>query len=241
MKAVIYARYSSDNQREESIEGQLRECKEYAEKNGITILRSYIDRALSAKTDNRPEFQKMVQDSAKGLFDTVLVWKLDRFARNRYDSAHYKAQLRKNGVKVVSATENISDGPEGIILESMLEGMAEYYSAELAQKINRGLRENALKGKNNGGRIPLGYQLRAAPQNRSIDCADCAGDLSAICAGRASPQHHRFPQREAYPNPHEQTLPSEQPACAAPQPQVYRGIPISGYCPSRCYPGHNSP
>ena len=87
MKAVIYARYSSDNQREESIEGQLRECKEYAEKNGITILRSYIDRALSAKTDNRPEFQNMVQDSAKGLFDTVLVWKLDRFARNRYDSA----------------------------------------------------------------------------------------------------------------------------------------------------------
>lgn len=89
----------------------------------------------------------MVQDSAKGLFDTVLVWKLDRFARNRYDSAHYKAVLRRNGVKVVSATENISDGPEGIILESMLEGMAEYYSAELAQKINRGLTENALKGK----------------------------------------------------------------------------------------------
>ena len=159
MKAVIYARYSNDNQREESIEGQLRECKEYADKNGITILCSYIDRALSAKTDNRPEFQKMVQDSAKGLFDTVLVWKLDRFARNRYDSAHYKAVLRRNGVKVVSATENISDGPEGIILESMLEGMAEYYSAELAQKINRGLTENALKGKNNGGGIPLGYQL----------------------------------------------------------------------------------
>lgn len=159
MKAVIYARYSSDNQREESIEGQLRECKEYAEKNGIMILRSYIDRALSAKTDNRPEFQNMVQDSAKGLFDTVLVWKLDRFARNRYDSAHYKAILRRNGVKVVSATENISDGPEGIILESMLEGMAEYYSAELAQKINRGLTENALKGKSNGGGIPLGYVL----------------------------------------------------------------------------------
>ena len=159
MKAVIYARYSSDNQREESIEGQLRECKEYADKNGITILCSYIGRALSAKTDNRPGFQKMVQDSAKGLFDTVLVWKLDRFARNRYDSAHYKAVLRRNGVKVVSATENISDGPEGIILESMLEGMAEYYSAELAQKINRGLTENALKGKNNGGGIPLGYQL----------------------------------------------------------------------------------
>lgn len=91
MKAVIYARYSSDNQREESSEGQLRECKEYAQRNGILVLQSYIDRALSAKTDNRPEFQRMIQDSTKGLFDTVLVWKLDRFARNRYDSAHYKS------------------------------------------------------------------------------------------------------------------------------------------------------
>lgn len=159
MKAVIYARYSSDNQREESIEGQLRECKEYAERNGILVLQSYIDRALSAKTDNRPEFQRMIRDSAKGLFDTVLVWKLDRFARNRYDSAHYKSQLKKNGVKVVSATESIADGPEGIILESMLEGMAEYYSAELAQKVNRGMRENALKARSNGGTIPLGYRL----------------------------------------------------------------------------------
>lgn len=123
MKAVIYARYSSDNQREESIEGQLRECTAYCKKNDITILRTYIDRAMSAKTDHRPDFQRMIKDSAKGLFDVIIVWKLDRFARNRYDSAHYKAQLRKYGVKVLSATENISDGPEGIILESMLEGM----------------------------------------------------------------------------------------------------------------------
>lgn len=122
MKAVIYARYSSDNQREESIEGQLRECMAYCKKNDITVLRTYIDRAMSAKTDHRPDFQRMIKDSAKGLFDVIIVWKLDRFARNRYDSAHYKAQLRKYGVKVLSATENISDGPEGIILESMLEG-----------------------------------------------------------------------------------------------------------------------
>lgn len=93
MKAVIYARYSSDNQREESIEGQLRENKAFAEKNGIEIIGTYIDRALSAKTDNRPEFQKMIKDSGKGLFDIVIVWKLDRFARNRYDSAFYKATL----------------------------------------------------------------------------------------------------------------------------------------------------
>ena len=93
MTAVIYARYSSDNQREESIEGQIRECTAYAEKNGITIVKHYIDRAISAKTDNRPEFQQMIKDSDKKLFDIVLVWKLDRFARNRYDSARYKTQL----------------------------------------------------------------------------------------------------------------------------------------------------
>ena len=111
MKAVIYARYSSDSQREESIEGQLRECTEYAERNGITILRSYIDRALSARTADRPEFQNMIKDSEQKLFDVVLIWKLDRFSRDRYDSAHYKRILKKNGVKVVSVKENISDGP----------------------------------------------------------------------------------------------------------------------------------
>ena len=120
MKGVIYARYSSDNQREESIEGQLRECKEYAERNGIMILGTYIDRALSAKTDNRPEFQHMIKDSAKGLFDVVLVWKLDRFARNRYDSARYKNILKKNGVKVISARDNISECSEGATMQELV-------------------------------------------------------------------------------------------------------------------------
>ena len=157
MKAVIYARYSSDNQREESIEGQIRECTEYAVRNDITILSSYVDRALSARTADRPEFQRMIADSEKRLFDVVLVWKLDRFSRDRYDSAHYKHILKKNGVRVISARENISEGPEGIILESMLEGYAEYYSAELSEKIQRGQKENALKCRSNGGNIPLGY------------------------------------------------------------------------------------
>ena len=159
MTAVIYARYSSDNQREESIEGQIRECTTYAEKNGITIVKHYIDRAISAKTDNRPEFQQMIKDSDKKLFDIVLVWKLDRFARNRYDSARYKTQLKKNGVKLMSATEIISEGPEGIILESVLEGYAEYYSADLAEKVVRGQTENILKGRCNGGRGTFGYTL----------------------------------------------------------------------------------
>ena len=159
MKAVIYARYSSDNQREESIEGQLRENKAFAEKNGIEIIGTYIDRALSAKTDNRPEFQKMIKDSSKGLFDIVIVWKLDRFARNRYDSAFYKATLKKNNVKVMSATENISEGADGILLEAILEGFAEYYSVELAEKIKRGMTENALKLRSNGVRAPIGYYI----------------------------------------------------------------------------------
>ena len=159
MKAVIYARYSSDSQREESIDGQIRECTAFAEKNGITILRHYIDRAYSAKTDNRPDFQEMIKDSSKKLFDMVIVWKLDRFARNRYDSARYKAQLKRNGVKVVSATEVISEGAEGIILESVLEGYAEYYSADLSEKVIRGRTENALKCKFNGGTLPIGYVI----------------------------------------------------------------------------------
>ena len=157
MNAVIYARYSSDNQREESIEGQIRECTAFAEKNGITILKHYIDRAYSAKTDNRPEFQRMINDSRQRLFDIVLVWKLDRFARNRYDSANYKNILKKNGVRVVSANEPISDRSEGILLESMLEGFAEYFSADLAEKVSRGMTENALKCKFNGGNPTIGF------------------------------------------------------------------------------------
>ena len=101
MKAVIYARYSSDNQTEASIEGQLRECMEFAEHAEIDVVGQYIDRALSAKTDNRPEFQKMIKDSYKHAFDCIIVWKLDRFARNRYDSAHYKSLLKKNGAHMV--------------------------------------------------------------------------------------------------------------------------------------------
>lgn len=159
MNTVIYARYSSDNQREESIEGQLRECQAYAEQIGLTIIGTYIDRAYSAKTDNRPEFRRMIKDSAKKMFEVVLVWKLDRFARSREDSAMNKYILKRNGVKVMSAKEGISDRPEGIILEAMLEGYAEYFSVELSEKVVRGMTENALKGKHNGGLVPFGYTI----------------------------------------------------------------------------------
>lgn len=120
--AVIYARYSCDNQSEQSIEGQLHVCQEYAQRNNILILDTYIDRAMSGTNDNRPDFQRMLKDSANKAWDYCIVYKLDRFSRNKYETAIHKKTLRDNGVKVISAMENIPDTPEGIILESLLEG-----------------------------------------------------------------------------------------------------------------------
>jgi len=158
--AVIYARYSQGaNQREESIEGQLRECTEYAEKNDIKIIGTYCDRKISGRTDNRTEFQRMLKDSEKQIFDTIIVWKIDRFGRNREEIAVNKIKLRKNGVTILYAKEHIPDGATGIILESLLEGLAEYYSAELSEKIVRGLTDNALKGKATNGSPGLGYKI----------------------------------------------------------------------------------
>ena len=158
MNAVIYARYSSHGQTEQSIEGQLHDNYAWAEQQGITVIGEYIDRALTGTKDQRPDFQRMIADAAKRQFELVIVWKLDRFARNRYDSAIYKARLKKYGVKVLSVKENITDSPEGIILEGLLESMAEYYSANLAQNVLRGKRETSAKGNWNGGRVPLGYK-----------------------------------------------------------------------------------
>ena len=155
--AVIYARYSCDAQTEQSIEGQLRVCEEYAQKNDILILDTYIDRAMTGTNDMRPDFQRMIRDSAKKQWTYVIVYKLDRFSRNKYEATVHKNTLKNNGVKVVSAMENIPDSPEGIILESLLEGMNQYYSAELAQKVRRGMRETRLKGNYQGGALPYGY------------------------------------------------------------------------------------
>lgn len=160
MTAAIYARYSAGpRQTDQSIEGQLRVCHAFCEQKGLQVVGEYCDRHISGKTDARPEFQRLISDAKKGLFDAVVVYKTDRFARNKYDSAIYKRELSKAGVKIFYAAENIPDGPEGIILESLMEGLAEYYSAELSQKIKRGMHENALKGKSTGAGIPLGFKV----------------------------------------------------------------------------------
>ena len=143
--AVIYARYSSSNQRDVSIEQQVKACRKYAESNGYDVVRVYADHAMTGMNDNRPQFQMMIRDSATHAFQFVIVYSLDRFSRNKYDSAIHKHTLKENGVAVLSAVENISDGPVGVLMESVLEGFAEYYSKELAQKVRRGMQSNAEK------------------------------------------------------------------------------------------------
>ncbi len=162
MSAVMYLRYSSDNQTEQSIEGQRHVCEEFAGRSGYDVVGEYADRARSAKcdtVDNRPGFMKMIEDAKSGKFKFIIVYKLDRFARNRYVSAKYKHTLKKYGVRVVSATEYLTDSPESIMTEALLEANAEYFSAELSQKTKRGMRESALKCQSTGGSFPLGYKV----------------------------------------------------------------------------------
>lgn len=157
--AVIYARYSSDAQTEQSIEGQVRVINEYAQRNNIPIIDSYIDRAISGRREDRPDFQRMIAEAKQRKFGYVLVYKYDRFSRDRLNSLVYKRELKKYGVKVISVTEYISDDPQGILFESIIDGYSEYYSAELAQKVRRGNRESRLKGLYTGGYILYGYEV----------------------------------------------------------------------------------
>jgi site-specific DNA recombinase len=161
IKAVVYARFSSDNQRDESIDAQLRAINEYADKNNIQIVNQFIDRAKSATSDKRPEFQNMIKycEADTTGISMVIVHKLDRFSRDKYDSALYKQKLKVKGIRVVSVLENLDDSPESLILESVIEGMAQYYSANLAREVAKGQKENALKALHNGGDAPLGYDV----------------------------------------------------------------------------------
>ena len=171
-RTAIYARYSSNSQSEQSIEGQLTVCMDYAKKHDLKIIETYIDRAITGTSDDRAAFQQMIRDGKLGKFEVLLVYKTDRFSRNKYDSAVYKNQLRKAGVQIRYAAEAIPDGPEGIIMESLMEGLAEYYSAELSQKIKRGIRESAMKCKSLGGNMPLG--LTSDAEKNIVICEEQA-------------------------------------------------------------------
>lgn len=156
-RAVIYARYSSHSQRDASIEQQVKACELFARRQDIDVIGLYEDRATTGTSDDRSGFQRMIKEAERGEWEYVIVYTLDRFARNRYDSAVYKRRLKDYGVKVLSAMENISDDPTGVLMESLLEGLAEYYSKELSRKIRRGMDDNASKCLCNG-QIPFGYR-----------------------------------------------------------------------------------
>lgn len=158
-KAVIYARFSSHNQRDESIDAQERACREYAQRNGLQIIEIYADRAKSGTSSEREEFQRMIKDSGDKKFRYLLIHKLDRFSRNKYDAVIFKKKLRMNGVTIISVTENLDDSPESIMLESVIEGMAQYYSSNLAREVRKGQRETALQHKHLGGTPPLGLEV----------------------------------------------------------------------------------
>lgn len=171
-KGVIYPRYSSHSQRDVSIDQQIQACRRFAESQGIEIVGIYEDRATTGTNDRRPGFQRMIKDAERGEWQYVIVYTLDRFARDRYDSAVYKRRLKECGVKVLSAMENISDDPTGVLMESLLEGLAEYYSKELSRKIRRGMEDNASKGLCNG-QIPFGYR-RGEDGRFAIDEAEAS-------------------------------------------------------------------
>ena len=168
MNAVIYARYSSHGQNETSIEGQVKAIYEYAKSNGYEIVHEYIDRAKTGTNSKRPQYVKMLEDAANQKFDYIIVYTLDRFSRDRYESAIHKSHLKKNGIRVLSVTETISDDPAGIMVEGLFEAMAEFYSAELSQKVRRGIVISIENTKHIGGVLPLGYTADAE-KNYQID------------------------------------------------------------------------
>ena len=166
MNAAIYARYSSDNQREESIDAQIRAATDFAKQNGYTIVKTYTDHAKTATSDNRPGFQEMFKEIDSGLFEAIIIHKLDRFSRDRYDSAIYRQKLRKQNIQLISVLERFDNSPESVVLESVLEGFAEYYSKNLSREVKKGMCENAYQCKHTGGIPPLGYNV--GPDRRYV-------------------------------------------------------------------------
>lgn len=160
LNAVCYARYSpGPDQSENSIDFQVRAAKEYCQRCGYRLIGTYVDRKVSGTSDHRPEFLRMVEDAEKQQFAFVIVYRFDRFSRNRYDSAIYKRQLERFGVRVLSTEESVGVGDESAILESIYEAMAENYSRRLSRVVKNGMKEKARKGLNTGGATPYAYKV----------------------------------------------------------------------------------
>lgn len=168
-RAVIYARFSSDSQRSESIDAQLRACRDYASSNGWVIVNEYCDRAMSATTDNRISFQNMIEDSKKDSFDIVIVHKLDRFSRNVQQTLSYISELKDNGVELKSVIEQFDDSPEGEFMRNTMSNISQFYSRNLAREVMKGLKENAYKATHTGGVPPLGLKVNEVTRKYEIE------------------------------------------------------------------------
>lgn len=158
-KAVAYARFSSDMQREESIDAQVRAIKFFSNQYGYELAHVYADRAQSGRSDARVEFKQMISDSASGAFDAVIVHKLDRFSRSSSDAIYYERILNHNGVHLVSVIERLDSSPEGQLMKMVILGMNQMYSQNLAREVMKGLKENAYQCRHTGGTPPLGYDV----------------------------------------------------------------------------------
>lgn len=189
-RAVIYARFSTDKQREESIEAQERACREYAASNNASIIELYADRAMSGKSDKRPQFQRMLRDAGLQKFDVVLVHKYNRFARRMSDHVRYEDKLNTLGVQLVAVAEDFGTGKEAIIMKALMRSLSEYYIVDLSDEVKKGHRENALKALHNGGVPPFGYDIveqkhvvnefEAGYVRRLFECASNGNGFTAI-------------------------------------------------------------
>ena len=191
MRAVIYARFSTDKQREESIEAQERACREYAAAHGYSISAVYADRAASGKTDRRPDFQRMMRDAKSQRFDVVLVHKYNRFARRMSDHVRYEDKLNSYGIQLIAVAEDFGTGKEAVIMKALMRSLSEYYIIDLSDEVKKGHRENAMKALHNGGLAPFGYDIvdqkyvvnefEAAYVRRMYNCAsDCIGFTALV-------------------------------------------------------------
>ena len=184
MRAVIYARFSSDHQTEDSIHAQVRACQEYAQQHGITVVGTYTDEAISgreSKTELRREYQRMLRDVKKHTFDTILIHKYDRVARSLVEHANLEKRLNEEGIELIAVGQDFGTSSEAKIMKALMWSMSEYYSDNLASETKKGLRETALKGLHNGGYAPFGYEvvdrryvineLEAAYVRKMFDCA----------------------------------------------------------------------
>ncbi len=169
IRVAAYCRFSSSNQREESIDAQLRAIYKYMDERGYTPVGDYIDMALTGTNTDRPNFQRMIEDAKKGLFDVVIVHKMDRFSRNVRDTLNIESELAQYGVKVISVIEQFADTPEGQLQQIIQLGVGQYYSQNLAREVMKGLKENAYKCLHNGGLPPLGYDVDSGTKQYLIN------------------------------------------------------------------------